>query len=147
FLHLATADGPGLAMIDGLVSHTGAYGCRLFCPVKSRRKPHGSTHYPALLKPNNYAVAGCDHPDVSARNLPPSSPEEYLKALFTIIDAKNDNQHAKRRLGTGIAKPTLFSALPRTFPVPQCFGANIMHLILNIFELFTSLWRGTINCD
>ncbi|KAJ7029089.1 hypothetical protein C8F04DRAFT_1289045 [Mycena alexandri] len=105
-------------LIDGRVGHTGAYAFRLFCPMKSRRKPHGSTYYPALLKPNNYAVAGCDHPDeVSARNLPPGSPaEEYLEALFT---------HAKRSLNIGITKPTLFSALPRTLPVP----------------------RGTIDCD
>ncbi|KAJ7182575.1 hypothetical protein C8R43DRAFT_827377, partial [Mycena crocata] len=63
FLLLGTADGPGLAMIDGLVGHTGAYGCRIFCPVKGRRKPGAGTYYPALLKPNDYTVSGCDHDD------------------------------------------------------------------------------------
>ncbi|KAJ7713380.1 hypothetical protein B0H16DRAFT_1341428, partial [Mycena metata] len=72
---------------------------------------------------------------------------EYLKAPFTVMDSENDNQHANRHLNTGIVKATLFSALPRTLPVPRCLGIDIMHLILNIFELFTSLWRGIIDCD
>ncbi|KAJ7125552.1 hypothetical protein C8R43DRAFT_1135395 [Mycena crocata] len=147
FLHLGTADGPGMAMIDGLVGHTGAYGCRIFCPVKSRHKLHASTYYPALLKPDNYTVQGCDHDDVSGRNLIPGSSEDYHRALFMVMDAKNDAQHAKRRLGTGISKPTLFSGLSRVLSVPSCFPVDIMHLIINLFELFLGLWRGTLDCD
>ncbi|KIK76385.1 hypothetical protein PAXRUDRAFT_18260 [Paxillus rubicundulus Ve08.2h10] len=44
FLALGTADGPGLAYLNGLVS--------------------GYIYYPALQKPDNYDVAGCNHPDV-----------------------------------------------------------------------------------
>jgi hypothetical protein len=147
FVLLGTADGPGMAMMDGLVGHTGAYGCRLFCPVKSRHKPHAPTYYPALLKPDNYTVESCDHGDVSGRLLPPGSPEDYLRALLVVMEAKNDTQHTKRRLQTGIVKPTLFSGLSRILPVPTCFPGDNMHIILNLFDLFLGLWRGVLDCD
>ncbi|KAF7356061.1 hypothetical protein MVEN_00935900 [Mycena venus] len=147
FLLFGTADAPGMAMLDGRVGHTGAYGCRLFCPVKGRHKPRAPTYFPALLKPHNYTVEGCDHGDVSGHNLPPGSPDEYRRALFKVMEAKNDAQHQKRRLETGIVKPTLFSGLSRILPVPSCFPGDNMHLILNLFDLFLNLWRGTLDCD
>ncbi|KAJ6468529.1 hypothetical protein C8R47DRAFT_1078323 [Mycena vitilis] len=97
--------------------------------------------------PDNYAVAGCDHPDVSGRNLAPDTSDKYLRALFCVMEAKSENEHAKLRLETGVSKPALFSALPRTIPVPGCYAMDIMHLIINIFDLFLGLWRGTLECD
>lgn len=44
FLALAGADGPGIAYLNGLVGHHGAFGCRLYCPVKGWQK-EGGTHY------------------------------------------------------------------------------------------------------
>lgn len=35
FLALNTADGPGMAYLNGLVGHHGKFGCRLYCPVPS----------------------------------------------------------------------------------------------------------------
>ena len=34
YLALATADGPGMTYLNGLVGHQGAFGCRLYCPMK-----------------------------------------------------------------------------------------------------------------
>ncbi|KAJ7202623.1 hypothetical protein GGX14DRAFT_370288, partial [Mycena pura] len=147
FLLLGIADGPGQAMMNGHVGHTGAYGCRYFCSVKGRHKANSPTYYPALLKPNNYHVSGCDHGDVCGRNLAPGTPQEYLRYLFLVMGAKNDAQYAKHRLETGISKPTLFSGLSRTLPVPSCWGGDLMHLVINLFELLTGLWRGTLACD
>jgi hypothetical protein len=39
FLAFVMADGPAMAHLSGFVGHTGAYGCRLYCPVKGCRKP------------------------------------------------------------------------------------------------------------
>ncbi|KAJ7820852.1 hypothetical protein B0H14DRAFT_3735244 [Mycena olivaceomarginata] len=100
FLLLATADGPGVATMNGLVGHTGAYGCRLFCPVKSRHKSKAPTYYPALLKPDNYTVAGCDHADISCRNLHLGSPTEYRDALFPVIESKNQSDSPRLDLIT-----------------------------------------------
>jgi hypothetical protein len=83
FSLLQTADRPVMAEIDGLTGHMGAYGCRQFCSVKRRRKPGpGGTHYyPALLKPTNYDVPGCNHDDVNARHLTTVNVEEYTEYL------------------------------------------------------------------
>ena len=34
YLLLATADGPRITYLTGLVGHSEVYGCRLYCPVK-----------------------------------------------------------------------------------------------------------------
>ncbi|KAH9961182.1 hypothetical protein BJV74DRAFT_880059 [Russula compacta] len=57
---------PGMMALNGLV---GYHRC---C------KPHGSHYYPALLKPRNYTMEGCDHDDFSAT--------EHLWELHHILD-------------------------------------------------------------
>jgi hypothetical protein len=63
FLCLATADGLGMAYLNGLVGHHGKNGCRLFFTVPGHHKQGGTHYYPALLKPVNYIVKGSD-PDI-----------------------------------------------------------------------------------
>jgi hypothetical protein len=150
FFALGTADGPGMMYLNGLVGYHGKHGCRLYCSITGRHKPGGSHYYPALLKPNNYAVDGCDHPDISYAALPSCSQDIYFENLRHLMAAENETQHRKRRLMTGISKPSLFLGLqPRnSFPVPSCFGSDIMHLAaLNIPDLLINLWRGTLDCD
>lgn len=48
-----TADGPGMTEVNGLVGHSGAQGCRLYCGMKGRHKPDVGHYYPVCLKPNN----------------------------------------------------------------------------------------------
>ncbi|KAF8813455.1 hypothetical protein BYT27DRAFT_7220393 [Phlegmacium glaucopus] len=150
FLALATADGPGMAYLNGLVGHHGKYGCRLYCSVTGRHKPGGLQYYPALLKPNNYAVQGCDHDDISFANLPSCSQKDYFLNLHHLMSSLNETQYKKRRLKTGISKPTIFLGLQqdRILGIPGCFGSDIMHLgSLNLPDLLINLWRGTLDCD
>ncbi|KAF8811705.1 hypothetical protein BYT27DRAFT_7221374 [Phlegmacium glaucopus] len=150
FLALATADGPGMAYLNGLVGHHGKYGCRLYCSVTGRHKPGGSQYYPALLKPNNYAVQGCDHDDISFANLPSCSQKDYFLNLHHLMSSPNETQYKKRRLKTGISKPTIFLGLQqdRILGIPGCFGSDIMHLgSLNLPDLLINLWHGTLDCN
>ncbi|KAJ3505412.1 hypothetical protein NLJ89_g7431 [Agrocybe chaxingu] len=150
YLHLGAADGPGLTYLNGLTGHSGAYGCRLYCPVKGRRKDGGNHYYPALLKPQAFSVEGSDHPDVDGSHLPIGDPVEYQQALNVVLASRNQAQHQSNRKRTGITKPSLFSGLPvgRSLHIPHCFGVDLMHLVsLNIPDLLFGLWRGTIDCD
>jgi hypothetical protein len=150
FLAMATTDGPGMTYLNGLVGHQGAYGCRLYCPLKGRHKPGASHYYPALLLPEDYTVGGCDHADVDIQAISGGSSTEYLTSLKYLLGSKNDTDYKKRRRETGISKPSLFSGLPSTrmLSIPGCFPADLMHLVsLNLTDLFLALWRGTLDCD
>src|SRR6202040_1516672 len=62
----------------------------------------------------------------------------------------NETQYKRRRLETGLSKPSIFSGLhsDRVLSIPRGFGADIMHLIsLNLTDLFVNLWRGTFDCE
>ncbi|KAF8805085.1 hypothetical protein BYT27DRAFT_7225102 [Phlegmacium glaucopus] len=150
FLCLATADGPGMAYLNGLVGHHGKNGCRLFCTLPGRHKQGGTHYYPALLKPNNYSVQGCDHPDVDVYQLPSSSVQDYEEKLKYVMGSRTETQYKRRRLETGISKPSIFLGLlpQHRFDIPGCFGSDIMHLAsLNIPDLFINIWQGTFDCD
>lgn len=147
FLALNTADGPGMAYLNGLVGHRGKYGCRLYCSVPGRHKPGGSQYYPALLKPDNYTMHGCDHEDLSHFQPTTTSSSWYLQNLQHLLKSPNEAQYKKRRLDTGIAKPTIFLGITsdRILGIPGCFGSDIMHLAsFNLADLLVSLWRGQL---
>jgi hypothetical protein len=150
FLFLGTADGPGMTYLNGLTGHSGAQGCRLFCPVRGRRKTGANHYYPALTKPNNYHVAGSDHDNVDGKHLPNGSPETYLESLKKLLQAQNQAQYQLFRKETGISKPSIFNGLPkdRLLPIPTGFPADIMHLVsLNLTDLLLGLWRGSLDVD
>lgn len=148
FLALNVADGPGMAFLNGLVGHHGKFGCRLYCPVPGRHKPNGSHYYPALLKPIDYVMPGCDHDDLSHYIPLSTSPTLYLSNLRFLLDSPNETQYKKRRLETGITKPTIFLGVEANciLGIPGCFGSDIMHLgSFNIPDLIVPLWRGTFD--
>jgi hypothetical protein len=150
FLCLATADGPGMALLNGLVGHHGKNGCRLFCTVPGRHKQGGTHYYPALLKPDNYNVEGSDHPDIDVYQLPVYSVQDYEQKLEYVVQSRSETQYKKRRLETGISKPSIFMGLnpKHRLDIPGCFGSDIMHLgSLNIPDLLINLWRGAFECD
>ena len=155
FLALATADGPGMAHLNGCVGHSGKHGCRLYCDLKGRHKPGGSHYYPARLKPTGFEVQGCNHDDVHLQTLlenfsPTECTQRYHSNLKHVMRSDTKSQYEKRRLETGICKPSIFSGLPQQhiLGVPGCFPLDIMHLpALNIPDLFLPLWRGTFDCD
>lgn len=150
-----TADGPGMTCLNGLVGHHGRVHCRLYCPLNGRRKPGGTTYYPTRLKPDNYSIAGCDHPDVQLQDLlseftPESSTIRYEDNLHRLANSRSKTQYEKQRLETGICKPSIFSGLPpkHILGLPGCFAGDAMHLpALNIPDLLIPLWRGLFDCD
>jgi hypothetical protein len=150
FFALGNADGPGMTYLSGFVSHHGKNGCRLYCSLQGRHKPGGSHYYPALLKPLNYTVDGCNHDDVPASDISPGSSERYYDNLQELLRSSNETQYRKRRLKTGLTKPSLLLGLPNkhSFGIPGCFGLDIMHLVaLNIPDLLISLWRASLDCE
>jgi hypothetical protein len=87
FLHLGTADGPGMTYLNGLTGHSGAFGCHLYCAVKGHRKEGGNHYYPALLKPDDYNATGCNHGDIDGSHLPSANIFEYQTALQKILSS------------------------------------------------------------
>ncbi|THH29105.1 hypothetical protein EUX98_g5083 [Antrodiella citrinella] len=74
---LGAADSPGMALIDGLVGHSGKLGCRTYCMLPGRRKDGASQYFPVLIKPlGDNTIEGCDHPDVSLRTRVVPDPAE-----------------------------------------------------------------------
>ncbi|KAG2032496.1 hypothetical protein BDR03DRAFT_873829 [Suillus americanus] len=80
-----TADGPGLVYFDDMVGHCGKNRCHLYCGVIRHRKERGTHYYPILLRPNNFHVAGCDHPDVDVFNLPLAALHDYAANLLHLV--------------------------------------------------------------
>ena len=149
-LALATADAVGVTEIDGRVGHHGAHGCRLGCQMKGRHKPHTGHYFAVHLKPNNYTVHDCNHPDIDICNLETPSSVDYQQNLAKVISSRDQHEYEKNRKATGIVKPTILSGLlsDLMIPVPRCFPLDLMHLVfINLGELLIPLWRGTIKCD
>ncbi|CDO76200.1 hypothetical protein BN946_scf185037.g23 [Trametes cinnabarina] len=152
YLLMATADGPGMTYLSGLVGHQGGHGCRLYCGMRGRLKPSANTYYPAAMKPDDYDKDRSDHADVDLRSHATVSSQEvrttYLVNARRVIALGGRVEYQRIRLETGIAKPSIFMGLPRVLPLPTCFASNLMHLItLNLTDLFLSLFRGTLVCE
>ena len=147
---LATADAVGLTELDGRVGHHGTHGCRLGCSMKGRHKPHTGHYFAVHLKPNNYTIQDCNHPDVDIRNLSTLPPAEYQRNLSKVVLSTDHNDFERNRKETGISKPSILSGLVDSlmFPLPHCFTLDLMHLLfINLGELLIPLWRGTLRCD
>ncbi|KAG1892501.1 hypothetical protein F4604DRAFT_1875828 [Suillus subluteus] len=65
--------GPGLAYLNGFVGHHGKNG---------QHKTGCSHYYPVLLKPHDYNIAGCSHPDVNVNDIQGASAEMYWNNLI-----------------------------------------------------------------
>jgi hypothetical protein len=129
YILLGAADGPGLAYLNGLTGHSGAFGCRLYCPVKGRRKADASHYYPALLKPQPYFVEGCDHPDVNGSHLPIGNRTEYKTALNLVLNSRTQAQHTLNRKNTGITKPSIFDGFPENHCLGVCYDFSFPYLV------------------
>jgi len=122
---MATADGPGMVYLNGLVGHTGVISCHLYCPIMGQRKENGH-YYPVLLKPDNYNIEFCDHADVDLTWLKRLDYQENLNVLLAVC---NKSEYQRVHLVTGISKPSIFSGLSHILNVPGCFPGDIMHLL------------------
>ena len=136
FLAIVAADGPGMTSINGLVGHSGFLGCRVYCGVKCRHKAGAPIYYPALLKPSDFEVAGCDHASVSVMDIPRAYSGDYSSNLKKLVEESHtETQYKLNRKLTGICKPSILMGLPRTFGIPQCCGLDLMHLYFCRFLL------------
>ncbi|KAK7461422.1 hypothetical protein VKT23_008600 [Stygiomarasmius scandens] len=64
FLLFGLADSPGMVYFNGMVGHNGKNGCRYWCGLVRRHKAGCLTYFPAMAKPDNYQIPGCNHPDM-----------------------------------------------------------------------------------
>ena len=141
-----TADTVGMAELSRWVGHHGRNGCRVLCSMQGRHKPGAGTYYPVMLKPNGSVPSGSGHQDVDINLITTPSPDEYNERLHHVLGSTSIREYERRRKETGICKPSIVSALPKSIPVPKCFPADTMHLFaLNISQLLISLWRGSID--
>jgi hypothetical protein len=86
-LALSTADALGMMETDRRVGHHGAHGCCLGCPMKGRHKPNAGHYFAVHLKPNNYMVDNCNHPDIDIHNLSTLSSTNYLRDLSKVVSS------------------------------------------------------------
>ncbi|KAJ3545130.1 hypothetical protein NMY22_g2553 [Coprinellus aureogranulatus] len=147
FFFVQTADAPAMVYMDGRVGHHGAHGCRLGCSMKGRHDKGTGFYYAVHLKPNNYTVKGCDHPDIDLRQakFEPCSPTHYDEQVNSIVTSSTQKEYERRRLASGIGKPSILSGLSpnHTLALPKCFSLDLMHLLfINIPDLLVPLWRG-----
>ena len=140
-----TADTVGMAELNGWVGHHGRNGCRLFCPMSGRHKPGVGVYYPVMLKPIGPKIPpGSSHPDTNINHIAMQSSKSYHKNLHYVLASTSVAQYEERCKETGICKPSIVEGLSKTFLIPGCFPADLMHLGLNIGQLLVSLWRGTM---
>lgn len=150
FLAFSTADAVAMAKITGWVGHHGGLGCRMFCGLHGRNKPGGSHYYPALLKPHEHdaSTLSCLRPDVDINALPEASPASYQANLALVLGSRDAAEYADRRLQSGISKPSIFSGISNSLPIPKCFPGDVMHHTgINLGELLLPIWRGKFKCS
>lgn len=149
FLFLVCADGPRLLTLSNFVGHQGKNGCCMLCPLKGCHKPGASQYYPVLLKPDNYDIHGCDHPDVDVYNIGPSNSHTYVKQLSYLLGSHTQRVYEARRLETGIVGPSILLGLQLHLiqGIPEVFSSEVMHLSgANMAALWLNLWRGKFDC-
>ncbi|KIK55416.1 hypothetical protein GYMLUDRAFT_62545 [Collybiopsis luxurians FD-317 M1] len=78
---LGLADALGLVELDRRVSHHGAQGCRLGCPMKGCHKPSSGHYYTAHTKPLHCTVTDNTHEDSKILGLEIQSIAEYEQKL------------------------------------------------------------------
>ncbi|RDX40597.1 hypothetical protein OH76DRAFT_1459464 [Lentinus brumalis] len=139
------ADGPAMALLDGTVGHQGALGCRCYCGLPGRHKPGAGCYYPVLNKPVGPDIPGSDHRDIKLSEIRLPSPKVYKTNIRTLAQAENQNRYEQLRKATGLCKPSLFSGLCRTLPLPLSCPLDLMHLTChNLCTLLIEIWRGVI---
>ncbi|EMD40010.1 hypothetical protein CERSUDRAFT_92501 [Gelatoporia subvermispora B] len=76
YLVFVTANGPGMAYLDGLVNYRGKCGCRIYCCCRGHNKPNTGQNYPACKRPDNSDAPSSNHPDFSL-----AEPMNYAEAI------------------------------------------------------------------
>jgi Transposase family tnp2 len=109
-----TANGPAMAMVTGMVGHSGKFGCCLYCGLPGQHREGDGHYFPVMLKPNNYNSAGCAHDDITFSDLRRYQQDlstHYRTNLQRLLGASNPSQYKDRHLETGLCKQTILSGL------------------------------------
>jgi len=149
FLFLACADGPGLLTLSNFIGHQGKNDFWMLCPLNGRRKPGAPQYYPVLLKPDDYNVRGCDHPDIDVYDIGPSDSHVYIQRLLNLLNSLTQRVYETRRLETGIVGPSILLGLqPELIQgIPEVFSSEMMHLSgANMAALWLDLWHSKFDC-
>ena len=139
-----------LRLLDGRVGHHGAQGCRLGCDMKGRHKPNSGHYFAAHLCPNYSTMEDSNHPDYEFTSLPVlPTPEIYQQKISTLISSRDQQDYERNRKLTGLSKPSILSGLVDSMmlPMPKSSTVDLMHAGLNLTELLTSHFRGTLKCE
>ncbi|KAF8667171.1 hypothetical protein AX14_006395 [Amanita brunnescens Koide BX004] len=146
FFGFGTADTVGIVVLNGFVGHNGGHGCRLHCGFHGRHKPNQGTYYAAALRPDRYTVKSCMHPDFDIEKIGSPNIDVYKRSLRLLMLSMNESEYKKRRLLTGIVKPSICLGFQDEcmLSVPSCFPLDLMHLIsLNIPQHLVQVWRNS----
>ncbi|KAF8574469.1 hypothetical protein K439DRAFT_1649767 [Ramaria rubella] len=108
---LGCSDVPGSIYITGLVGHSGAIHCQLYCGIKGH-------YYPVLLRPHHYNVPRCTHLDISVCNIKGPSEETYQTNLAYMLGSSSTMDYERQRRETGIVKPSLISRFGKRHRLP-----------------------------
>ena len=89
------------------------------------------TYYAAALRPDNYTVKKCMHPNFDITKLARPNPIQYIRNLHELMLSPTEGTFNKRRLLTGIVKPSICLGFQDNamFAVPSCFPLDVMHLV------------------
>ena len=119
FLMLATADGPAMAYINGLVRHQWKIGCLLYCPFPGHRKE--SHYYLVCLKLLDDNTSDNNHDDLNPTTFVSITLSDYKKSLAYLVESHNLTEYKFCRLKTGIVKPGIFLGLQEkhTLSIPR----------------------------
>ena len=114
----------------------------MLCGLIGRNKEHGPHYYPALLRPDGFEDhQTSSHPDIDIHTLPSPDADKYKTDLFCVISSCSRREYERRRLSTGIGKPSIFAGVPRILSLPACFAGDLMHQpLINLTALLLDLW-------
>ncbi|KAF5335649.1 hypothetical protein D9758_017763 [Tetrapyrgos nigripes] len=148
FILFGLADSPGMIYFSGMVGHNGKNGCRYWCGLIGRHRASASTYYPALAKPDDSDIEGCDHDDIPYNACRPPDSARYKLYLDWVCNSPTQTEYEVHRRESGICKPSIFLDMPEgtILGIPEMLPGDIMHLILNVVDALIGLWRGTFDC-
>ena len=143
-----TANGPVMAMISGMVRHSGKFGCCLYYGLPGCLRERDGHYYSVLLKPDAYIITGCDHDDVTFSDLKWYQHDIsacYHNNIWRLLEAVNLTQF-KDRHDTGLCKQTLLSGLRNCLEIPNIFPLDIINALDQLERSWPVTWslQGTI---
>ena len=134
-----SADGPAMAMILGMVGHSGKFSCCLYCSLPGCHQKWDGHYYPMMLKPEGYTIMGCDHNDITFSDLRwfrQDVSAQYHDNLWKLLQANNSMQFKDHCLNTGLYKQTILSGLCGGLGIPISSHLTLCILLISMTLIF-----------